>query len=134
MNRLLLVISFLLVFLVGTALANVVFSRFDARTEGTNVVVSWESSVETDVKEYVLERKTRFDAQYVEMARFQPHGTNSLYTYRDDRVFKMQAEQISYRLRIIGTDNNFVVTDAITVDYTPTAVRRTWGSIKAMFL
>ncbi|HLE57248.1 MAG TPA: hypothetical protein VJB15_09205 [Rhodothermia bacterium] len=134
MNRLLTTILILLVFLVGTAVANVVFSRFDARTEGNDIVVSWQASVETDVSEYVLERKTQFDAQFVEMARFQPRGANQLYNYRDERVFKVQSEQISYRLRIIDSDNSFVVTDAITIDYTPTAVRRTWGSIKAMFL
>jgi len=134
MNRLLTSILILLVFLVGTAVANVVFSRFDARTEGNDIVVSWQASVETDVSEYVLERKTRFDAQFVEMARFQPRGANQLYNYRDERVFKVQSEQVSYRLRIVDSDNSFVVTDAITIDYTPTAVRRTWGSIKAMFL
>lgn len=134
MNRLLTSILLLFVFLVGTALANVVFSRFDARTEGNDIVVSWESSVESGVREYVLERKTLFDAQFVEMARISPHGTNNLYTYRDERVFKVQSEQVSYRLRIVNDDNSFVVTDAITIDYTPTAVRRTWGSIKAMFL
>ena len=134
MSRLLTSISLLFVFLVGTALANVVFSRFDARTVGNDIIVSWESSVESDVKEYVLERKTLFDAQFVEMARFNAHGTNSLYTYRDQRVFKVQSEEVSYRLRVISSDNGFVVTDAITINYTPTAVRRTWGSIKAMFL
>lgn len=134
MHRLLASILLLLVVFVGTVLANVVFSRFDARTEGNDIVVSWQASVETNVNEYVLERKTLFDAQFVEMARFQPHGTGFLYRYRDERVFKVQSEQVSYRLRIINSDNSFVVTDAITVDYTPTAVRRTWGSIKAMFL
>lgn len=134
MNRLLASILLLFVFLVGTAVANVVFSRFDARTQGNDIVVSWETSVEADVKEYVLERRTLFDAQFVEMARFQPHGASNLYTYRDERVFKVQSEQVSYRLRIVNTDNSFVVTEAITIDYTPTAVRRTWGSIKAMFL
>ncbi len=134
MNRLLTSILLLFVFLVGTALANVVFSRFDARTEGNDIVVSWEASVESGVREYVLERKTLFDAQFVEMARISPHGTNNLYTYRDERVFKVQSEQVSYRLRIVNDDDSFAVTEPITIDYTPTAVRRTWGSIKAMFL
>lgn len=134
MNRLFTSILLLLVFLVGTALANVVFSRFDARTEGNDIVVSWQASVESDVAEYVLERRTQFDVQFVEMARLPPHGSNTLYSFRDERVFKVQSEQVSYRLRIINGDNSFVVTDAITIDYTPTAVRRTWGSIKAMFL
>ncbi len=135
MYRLASSIVFLLVFMVGVALASVVFSRFDARTEGNDIVVSWEASVETDIREYVLERRTIFDTQFVEMVRLAAHGSNSLYTYRDERVFKVQAEQVSYRLRMID-DNGSVagVTDPITVDYTPTAVRRTWGSIKAMFL
>jgi hypothetical protein len=134
MYRLASSLIFLLVFMVGTALANVVFSRFDARTEENDIVISWEASVEANVREYVLERRTPFDPQFIEMARVTAHGPNSLYSYRDERVFKVQAEQISYRLRIIDTNNSFVVSDPITVDYTPTAVRRTWGSIKAMFL
>ena len=134
MYRLASSLVFLLVFMVGSALASVVFSRFDARTEGNDIVVSWQASVETDVREYVVERRTVFDTQFVEMARLAAHGPNILYTYRDERVFKAQAEQVSYRLRIIDTNNSFVVSDPITVDYTPTAVRRTWGSIKAMFL
>lgn len=134
MYRLSATIVCLLFVLVGTVLASVVFSRFDARTEGNAIVVTWQASVETDVVEYVLERKTAFDAQFVDMARLAAKGANVLYTYRDERVFKVQSEQVSYRLRINNSDNSFVVSDPITVDYTPTAVRRTWGSIKAMFL
>ncbi len=134
MYRLASCILFLLVFMVGTAIASVIFSRFDARTQGNAIVVSWQASVESGVKEYVVERRTVFDTQFLEMARIQARGPNHLYTYRDERVFKTAAEQVTYRLRIIDTDNSFVVSDPITIDYTPTAVRRTWGSIKAMFL
>jgi hypothetical protein len=128
-------IFLLLVVLVGTALANVIFSRFEARTEGNAIVVTWESSVESEVREYVLERITVFDSEFVEMARLSAHGANSPYTYKDERVFKVEAEQVTYRLRMIGTNGSLLgVSDLISVDYTPTAVRRTWGSIKAMFL
>jgi hypothetical protein len=128
-------IAFLLVLMIGTALASVVFSRFEARTEGNDIVVSWEASVESDVREYVLERRTVFDAQFVEMARIAAHGPNVAYTYRDERVFKTSSEQVFYRLRMIDPSGGLIgVTDVIAVDYTPTAVRRTWGSIKAMFL
>ncbi len=135
MYRLASSIVFLLVFMVGVVLASVVFSRFDARTEGNDIVVSWEASIETDIREYILERRTIFDTQFLEMVRVEAHGPNSLYTYRDVRVFKVQAEQVSYRLRMIDDKGSLAgVTDPIAVDYTPTAVRRTWGSIKAMFL
>ena len=135
MYRIASTIAFLLVLMVGTVLASVVFSRFEARTEENDIVVTWEASVETDVREYVLERRTAFDSQFVEMARMNVHGANSPYIYRDERLFKVEAEQVSYRLRMIGSGGSLLgVTDPITVDYTPTAVRRTWGSIKAMFL
>lgn len=135
MTRFTSTLALIFVFLAGTVLASVVFSRFEARTEGNDIVVSWEASVETEVREYVLERRTVFDAQFVEMARVSAHGANSPYTFRDERVFKSQAEQVLYRLRMIGQAGELVgVTDAIAVNYTPTAVRRTWGSIKAMFL
>ena len=135
MNRIASSIFFVLVLTVGTVFASVVFSRFEAPTENNDIVVTWEASVEADVREYVLERRTVFDAQFVEMARLNVHGANSPYIYRDERVFKAEAEQVSYRLRMIGNDGSLLgVTDPITVDYTPTAVRRTWGSIKAMFL
>lgn len=135
MGRLASTLALLLIFMVGTALANVVFSRFDARTEGNNIVVAWEASVESDVREYVIERRTVFDVDFVEMARVTAHGANAPYTYEDERVFKAQAEQVFYRLRMIDPGGGLLgVTDPITVNYTPTAVRRTWGSIKAMFL
>lgn len=114
-------------------MSSVVLSRFEARTEGSDVVVSWQASVETDVQTYVLERKTRFDVQFRELARVPATGANKLHEYRDTKIYKTAGEQVQYRLRVVYADQTFVAVDPISVDYTPTAVRRTWGSIKAMF-
>lgn len=115
------------------AVSTVVLSRFEARTEGSDVIVSWQASVETDVRTYVLERKTRYDVQYVEVARVAARGANQPHEFRDTRIYKTVGEMVQYRLRVVYDDQSFVLVDPISVDYTPTAVRRTWGSIKAMF-
>ena len=131
---------------VTTVWAGVVLSQFQARTEDGDIRVTWKASIETDVREYVLERKTQYDPIYKEIKRINPKGANQEYTFKDERVYKMmnqrggqlaqsgpQGEAVHYRLRIISTDGTIVITDPISVDYTPTAIRRTWGSIKAMF-
>ena len=119
-----------------------VLSRFDARTEDQNIIVTWQASVESEVQTYILERKSNFDPVYKEMARLSAQGVNRPYAFRDERVYKAQysqgnqgplAEQMNYRLRIVFLDGSFIYSDPIAVDYTPTAIRRTWGSIKAMF-
>ncbi len=115
------------------AASTVVLSRFEARTEGSDVIVTWQASVETGVRTYVLERKTRYDSQFVELTRLQARGANQMHEFRDTRIYKALGELVEYRLRIVYEDQSFVVVDPISVDYTPTAVRRTWGSIKAMF-
>jgi hypothetical protein len=115
------------------AASTIVLSRFEARTEGSDVIVSWQASVETGVRTYVLERKTRYDVQFVELTRLQAKGANQLHEFRDTRIYKAVGELVEYRLRVVYDDQSFVLVDPISVDYTPTAVRRTWGSIKAMF-
>jgi len=123
--------------LLGTALllgmSSVVLSRFEAQTEGSDVVVTWQASVETNVMTYALERKTRYDSQFKELTRIAAKGPNQLHQYRDTKIYKAAGEQVQYRLRIIYADQSFVTVDPVSVDYTPTAIRRTWGSIKAMF-
>ena len=126
-------LTVLLLAIAGVAFGSAVLSRFEARTEGSDVVVTWQASVEENVRTYVLERKTPFDAQYREIKRMSPRGANQLYSYRDTQIYKTSAEQVQYRLRIVNGDDSFVVVDPIAIDYTPTAIRRTWGSIKAMF-
>ena len=119
--------------MAGVAAGRAVLNRFEARTEGSDVVVTWQASIEENVRAYVLERKTPFDAQYRELSRTSPRGANQVYSYRDTQIYKTAAEQVQYRLRIVSGDGSFVVVDPIAIDYTPTAIRRTWGSIKAMF-
>ncbi len=119
--------------LIWTSFGQVVLQRFEARTQGNDVIVEWEAQVEQEVKMYVLERRTRYDVAFREIKRFTPQGPKKVYRYRDTHVYKNTSEQVYYRLRIIYRDGTLQLIDPIATDYTSTAVRRTWGSIKAMF-
>ncbi|MEM1270538.1 MAG: hypothetical protein AAGI08_10870 [Bacteroidota bacterium] len=143
MNSRLLHLSLILVVTlvsVAAVSATLRLSRFDARTSGSDIVVAWQASIETSVDAYVVERKSAYDVQFKDMERVRSHGPNKLYQFTDERVYEAQPGQetplgeiIYYRLRVLNDDGSITVTDPISVDYTPTAIRRTWGSIKAMF-
>lgn len=128
----------LVVMLLGAwSSAQVVLSSFEARSDGADVVVSWKASLEDEVKDYALERKSRYDTEFKALTNLDSKGANFLYEFRDRTVYGASQvesdEQVEYRLRVNFIDGTADIVSPIAVDYTPTAVRRTWGSIKAMF-
>ena len=109
-------------------------SYFRIAEEGNDVLVSWQAREESDVKEYELFRMTRLtNNQFVKIQSIPPHGPGKAYLYRDDQVFKSSSELVDYRLEVVYTDGVREQLARDQVNYTSTAIRRTWGSIKAMF-
>lgn len=128
-------IALLIVLLTAAAATpQVVFSKLEARSQGSVVVVRWQTAVEEEVASYTLERQTRFDTKFKEVKKFDPQGASKLYEFKDEGVYKTAAEVVQYRLRVTFRDGAIYMTDPpVSVNYSTTAVRRTWGSIKAMF-
>ena len=123
--------------LLGTSavFAEVVLRRFEARAIGNDVQVSFSVADEANLREIILERKTRFDAQFRELKRFSLQGSNRVYEHLDDSVYKDQAfsnELVQYRLKFVERNTNSF-SYVLNLNYFPTAIRRSWGSIKAMF-
>jgi hypothetical protein len=113
---------------------SVSLSRFEARVLGEEVNVFWQVNDEQTVREYVLERKAQYDVGFKEIKRQTSDGRNRLYQFRDTDLYKATvSEQVQYRIRIVEKDGNVTTSNVLNANYTPTAVRRTWGSIKAMF-
>lgn len=109
-------------------------SYFRITEEGNNIVISWQAREESDVEEYELYRMTRLtNNQFVKVQAIPPHGTDKAYIYRDDQVFKSSSELVDYRLEVLYQDGVREQLARDQVNYTSTAIRRTWGSIKAMF-
>ncbi len=109
-------------------------SFFKVNEEGGDLVVSWQTEEELDVREYELQRMTRFtNGQFVKVESLAPHGPDKAYLFTDEQIFKSSSERVDYRLEVIYTDGVRQQLAREQVNYTSTAIRRTWGSIKAMF-
>jgi hypothetical protein len=107
---------------------------FKIDEEGSDLVVSWQTDQESEVREFELQRMTRFtNNQFVKIQSIEPHGTSKPYIFRDDQIFKSSSEQVDYRLEVIYINGVREQLAREQVNYTSTAIRRTWGSIKAMF-
>lgn len=108
---------------------------FNVAVEGNDLVVTWQANREEGVRQYELRRRTPASkGQYVRIdPPIAPQGVGKLYRYVDRQVYKQPADEVAYQLWVIFTDGTAQQLAEQAVNYTPTAVRRTWGSIKAMF-
>jgi hypothetical protein len=109
-------------------------ASFQVRNSDGDVLVRWKAEVEQGLEAYVLKRRTPYtNGVFKKVERIAAHGASKAYTYRDAEVYKSSSERVRYRLGVVFQDGTERVMDTETVNYKPTAVRRTWGSIKAMF-
>ncbi len=129
-NGLTLIITLFLV--VSTALAGALLDYFHAQTEGDNVKLEWKTTTETNLSSFKVERKTP-DTQFIELTSISPTGNNSVYTYTDQAAYKMTNPIFVYRLKIVDQDGSSAYSSEVTVSPNISGVKRTWGSIKAMF-
>jgi len=105
---------------------------FSARSEYGNVKLEWKTADETNLKEFVVERKT-LHGNYISVGTLYPKGDNSLYSFVDENVFKTTDYLFVYRIKIADTDSKYSYSKEVTVTHNISDVKRTWGSIKAMF-
>ena len=112
-----------------------VLNSFKVEKSSSDLKITWQAEQETGVREYQLfRRSSNSNNQYVKIQKsFSAHGIGKMYTYVDDQVYKNNSQQIGYRLEVVYDNGVRQVLRTENVDYTSTAVRRTWGSIKAMF-
>ena len=118
---------------IGATGSSVQLKHFEIEQDGRVFEVRWESTAEVDARTYELFRKTGYAADFVLVQSSAAHGAGKEYVVRDDHVYKTALDQIDYRLDVIFNDGIRQRLAEKKVNYTPTAIRRSWGSIKAMF-
>ena len=125
----------LLVVLTGAGLASctVKLSYFNVEREGNAFIISWKAEIEQDVRSYELYRKTSYATSFSAIHTLNAHGVGKEYKFKDDQVYKSASEQVDYRLEVVLNNGLRQQIAEKPVNYTPTALRRTWVSIKAMF-
>lgn len=129
----------LLVLLLGlgsVAAYAATLTLFTAAYSGTVVKVEWEVSNEVDVTGFELARKSATDASYTMVSTTAATGQRR-YLYLDTNVYRGTAATTTlggpytYRLTVRSPagDASYLTVLAGT----PSAVQRSWGTIKSMF-
>jgi hypothetical protein len=133
MKKILSVIVILLL-VAGTAYSGAFLDFFNGRSDGDNIVLEWKTRSESSLLRYDIQRKAGQDGDFVTLATVSPKGSNSLYTYIDRSAYKASQSTYVYRLKIVESSGSPAsYSSEISVSHSVSSVKRTWGSIKAMF-
>jgi len=125
-------IIFLALIIVSTALAGAILDYFHVTTESDYIKLEWKTTTETNLASFIVERKTP-DTQFTDLVTISPKGNNSVYTYIDQAAYKTTNPVFIYRIRIVDTDGSYAHSSIASASPNISGVKRTWGSIKAMF-
>ena len=106
---------------------------FTVTLDGSNVRVEWEVNTEADVTSFDIYRKSVADPTYSLLSNIIPTGQRR-YLYTDRNVYRGVAGggPFTYRLTVHGGANG-EQTYTANLAQTPSAVQRSWGTIKSMF-
>ena len=121
---------------IGTAVAATLV-LFTANYEGTNVRVEWEVNTEADVTGFELARKGATQSSFTAVTSVVPTGQRR-YLYLDANVYRTTGATaattggpFTYRLTVRGPGGEQSYLTVLAG--TPSAVQRSWGTIKSMF-
>ncbi len=124
----LLLISVITSLAIGGAIRDGTLSAF---SNGTNIIVRWISEYAQGVTGYRIERKAGMNGPFVVLTdpHIMPKGSGQTYEFIDITAFRGTDNFYQYRITAVGTNNVYLT----TVTHNVSSVKRTWGSIKAMF-
>jgi hypothetical protein len=108
---------------------------FQATLDGTNVRLEWEVTNEAGVDSYEIWRKANNEPTFTRL-NSQPPTAQHRYQFLDTNVYRgvtgtTSGGAFTYRLSVHTSagDQNYTT----VLNSTPSAVQRSWGSIKSMF-
>jgi len=134
MKKKLLKISVFLTLLLSTTLfAGAIIISFTAESDGENIILKWTTTQESNLHYFVVERKAVGGSFGLVSQPIQSKGDNSSYEFTDENAFKANDVLFVYRLKIVDEDNNVSYSGEVSVTHSVSSVKRTWGSIKALF-
>lgn len=123
-----------LIILVTSVFAGTYLVYFQAKSQGENVVLEWQTQSESGLKEFKILRKVP-NGSFAEISTVISKGSNSTYQYTDKDAYKSSGKLYIYKLVFVSTTGKEDgYSDEISVDHNSVSgIKRTWGSIKAIF-
>lgn len=105
---------------------------FHVRSDSDDVVLEWKTVEENNVSNFIILRKTP-QSPFIEIASVSPKGNNSYYSYLDQNAYKANDILFTYQIKIVDANGQVASIEEASVSHNISGVKRTWGSIKAMF-
>ena len=102
------------------------------RSDGNNIIIAWQAISETNLKQYIIQRKSG-NGDYIDVVWINPRADMN-YKFTDSEVFKTTGSWYKYRLKIVDNDGSATYLEQLgMISPNISSVKRTWGSIKALF-
>jgi hypothetical protein len=109
-------------------------NAFGIQEDARDFVITWQADKEEGVYAYEIRRRTPFSRDnFLKVEEVKAHGVNKPYLFRDTQAYKSASDQVEYRLEVVYSNGLREVLASKSLNYTSTPLRRSWGSIKAMF-
>lgn len=127
------IIAILLVLSV-TVFGTVHFFDFTGESKGGSILLKWRTTTETsNFQKFSILRKTP-SSSFSKIGEVEPKGSNSSYEYNDDEVYKTNDAIYTYKIKFEFANEEPSYSNEISVTHqNVSSVKRTWGSIKALF-
>ncbi len=125
----------LLVMLVSTfGLSDVIKDgTFQAVSDGSNITLRWMVESEANVLRYEIEKRSGTESEYKSIATLTPRSL-SLYEFIDYSSLEKISSLFQYRIKVVFSNGaNPLYVGPVSVTHSVSGVRKTWGSIKALF-
>lgn len=139
MQKTIFVFAFLALSFAFAQAQETIVNFFRAVSEGDAIVVQWESSDESGVNYYDVQRAPE-GGMFQTIKRVDARGYASAYKIIDEEAFMRDADEevfqqmnYKYRIKIVSKDGSFEYGETANVSHKVSSVRRTWGMIKEMF-
>ena len=105
-----------------------------AYSNGTNITIRWQSEDESGVGGYEIARKSGASGPFIVLnPGLLAKGSSSSYEFIDETAFRTSDSFYQYRIIALYADGHRSDPYYVVVTHSVSSVRRTWGSIKAMF-
>ncbi len=126
---------FIFLFMLSVvALSDVVREgSFQATSDGSNVTLRWITDDESSIARFEIEKRSGTDGEYKTIASIEPRRL-SIYEFVDYSAMNKTSSLYQYRIKVVFTNGaNPLYVGPVTVTHSVSGVRKTWGSIKALF-
>lgn len=112
-------------------LADAEIIEFRAEPSPDKITLNWQTGQETNIVSFNVERSIN-NEDFIKIGKVNPKGNNSSYEFVDESISRVNSIYY-YRLKVVNTNGTFQYSESLPVIPNVSSIKRTWGSIKALF-